>query len=209
MKHAYLGRSYTTAEIQTALNKFANTMTYRKPPSIAKEAASLLSYGKILAWFEGGSEYGPRALGHRSILADPRRSDAKDVLNRRVKHREQWRPFGAAMLKDRLNDCFDLEHESPFMLLAAKTRPGVREQVPSVVHVDSTTRIQTVTKDLNGRFFDLIEEFYRITGVPMVLNTSFNVAGDPIVETPEDALRTFAGTDMDVLIMEDAFITKK
>ena len=113
------------------------------------------------------------------------------------------------MLKDKLNDCFELEHDSPFMLLAANARPHMREQVPSVVHVDNTTRIQTVTKDLNGRFFDLIEEFYRITGVPMVLNTSFNVAGDPIVETPEDALRTFASTDMDALILEDVLITKK
>lgn len=209
MKHAYLGRPYSTPEFNTALDKFAETITYTKIPSIAKEAAALLSQGKIIAWFEGGSEYGPRALGHRSILADPRRSDAKDVLNRRVKHREQWRPFGAAMLKDKLNDCFELEHDSPFMLLAANARPHMREQVPSVVHVDNTTRIQTVTKDLNGRFFDLIEEFYRITGVPMVLNTSFNVAGDPIVETPEDALRTFASTDMDALILEDVLITKK
>jgi carbamoyltransferase len=209
MKHAYLGRPYTAPELQAALDKFAETLTYSKIPSIAKEAAALLSQGKIIAWFEGGSEYGPRALGHRSILADPRRTDAKDVLNRRVKHREHWRPFGAAILKNKLNDCFELEHDSPFMLLAANARPHVREQIPSVLHVDNTTRIQTVTKDVNGRFFDLVDEFHRLTRVPMVLNTSFNLAGDPIVETPEDALRTFASTDMDYLVIEDCLIEKK
>jgi carbamoyltransferase len=209
MKHAYLGRPYNASELQAALDTFDETITYTKVSCIAKEAAALLSQGKIIAWFEGGGEYGPRALGHRSILADPRRSDTKDILNRRVKHREQWRPFGAAILKDKLNEYFELEHESAFMLLAAKARPGVRDQVPSVVHVDNTTRIQTVTSANNGRFFDLIEEFYRLTSVPLVLNTSFNIAGDPIVETPEDALQTFTRTDMDYLVIEDLLIKKR
>jgi carbamoyltransferase len=208
MQHAYLGRSYTEEEIHSALEAFDGKIIYRKSSTIAKDAATLLSEGKILGWFEGGSEYGPRSLGHRSILADARSGHTKDVLNQRVKHREKWRPFGAAILKEKLSEYFELEHESPFMLLAAKARPGVREKVPSVIHVDNTSRIQTVTKALNGRFFELIEEFYKLTGVPMVLNTSFNIAGDPIVETPEDALRTFTHTDMDYLIIENVLIKK-
>jgi len=209
MQHAYLGRSYTKEEINSALEAFNDRIIYRKSSTIAQDAAALLSEGKILGWFEGGSEYGPRSLGHRSILADARRGDTKDVLNQRVKHREKWRPFGAAVLKEHLSEYFELQHESPFMLLAAKARPGVREKVPSVIHVDNTSRIQTVTREQNGRFFDLIEAFYRSTGVPLVLNTSFNIAGDPIVETPEDALLTFTRTDMDYLIIENVLIQKK
>lgn len=209
MQHAYLGRSYTEEEINSALEAFNDRIIYRKSSTIAEDAAALLSEGKILGWFEGGSEYGPRSLGHRSILADARRGDTKDVLNQRVKHREKWRPFGAAVLKEHLSEYFELQHESPFMLLAAKALPGIREKIPSVIHVDNTSRIQTVTRAHNGRFFDLIEAFYRTTGVPLVLNTSFNIAGDPIVETPEDALLTFTRTDMDYLIIENVLIQKK
>lgn len=209
MQHAYLGRSYTEEEINSALEAFNDRIIYRKSSTIAQDAAVLLSEGKILGWFEGGSEYGPRSLGHRSILADARRGDTKDVLNQRVKHREKWRPFGSAILNEHLSEYFQLEHESPFMLLAAKAQPGVREKVPSVIHVDNTSRIQTVTREQNGRFFDLIDEFYRLTAVPLVLNTSFNIAGDPIVETPEDALQTFTRTDMDYLVIEDFLIKKR
>lgn len=209
MQHAYLGRSYTEEEINSALEAFSDRIVYTKSATIAQDAAFLLSEGKILGWFEGGSEYGPRSLGHRSILADARRGDAKDVLNQRVKHREKWRPFGAAVLKEHLGEYFELQHDSPFMLLAAKARPGIREKVPSVIHVDNTSRIQTVTRAHNGRFFELIDAFYRLTGVPLVLNTSFNIAGDPIVETPKDALDTFTRTDMDYLIIENVLIQKK
>ena len=209
MDHAYLGRSYQENEIQTSLAAFGDKITYERHPLIAKRAASLLSEGKIVGWFEGGSEYGPRALGHRSILADARRSEAKHVVNHRVKHREGWRPFATAILKDKLSEYFDLEHESPFMLLAAKARPGVREKVPSVIHVDNTSRIQTLTKESNGQFYEVVNEFYKITGVPIILNTSFNFAGEPIVESPYDALKTFLRTDMEYLIVEDFLITKK
>jgi len=209
MKHAYLGRSYTESEVETALKKFADKVEWRRSPAIAKEAAALLSQGKVGAWFVGGSEYGPRALGHRSIIADPRYKDMADVLNRRVKHREAWRPFATSMLKEKLSEWFDLKYESPFMLLAAQARPGVAEKVPGVIHVDNTSRIQTVTQEDNGRYFELIREFYALTGVPIILNTSFNLGGEPIVETPEDAVRTFTSTDMDYLVLEEYMVVKK
>ncbi len=209
MKHAYLGRAYANNEVTAALRKFKDKISYRKSAGVAAEAAKLLSEGKIIAWFEGGSEYGPRALGHRSIVADARNKDMKDILNHRVKHREGWRPFATSMLKDKLSEYFELEHESPFMLLAAKGKGGVAEKVPSVIHVDNTSRIQTVTKEDNGRYFELINEFYKQTGVPIILNTSFNLGGDPIVETPEDALDTFTRTDTDYLVLEDYIVQKK
>lgn len=209
MKHAYLGRTYSEKEVVDALKKFEGKIVYRKSSSVARDSAKLLSEGKILGWFEGGSEYGPRALGHRSIVADPRKPDMKDVLNFRVKHREGWRPFATSMLKEKLSEYFELEHESPYMLLAAKGRAGVAEKYPSVIHVDNTSRIQTVTKEANGRYWELINEFYLLTGSPIILNTSFNLGGDPIVETPWDALDTFTRTDMDYLVLEEYIVEMK
>lgn len=209
MTHAFLGRTYDNRQIRDALEKRRTSIEFVQKDDVAADAAKLLRDGQIGAWFEGGSEYGPRALGHRSIIADARRADAKDVLNKRVKHREPWRPFGCSILQERLRDYFDLSIDSPFMLLAAKARPGIRELIPSVVHVDNTSRIQTVTKEQNGRFFELITHFGRLTGVPVILNTSFNVAGDPIVETPEDALDTFLRTDLDFLVMEDVLVRRR
>ena len=209
MEHAYLGRRYDEEQVSLALEKQESRIDYKKCDDVAPAAASLLAGGAIIAWFQGESEYGPRALGHRSIIADARRGDAKDVLNRRVKHRETWRPFGCSIIKDRLHEYFDLAVDSPFMLLAGNAQPGIRERIPSVIHVDNTSRIQTVTKALNGRFFELISEFDKLTGVPVVLNTSFNVAGDPMVETPEDALDTFLRTDIDYLVIENVLIRKR
>ncbi len=208
MKHAYLGRAYSTLEVEAALDAFKDKVRWRRSATIAKDAAALLADGKVGAWFQGGSEYGPRALGHRSIIADARRPDMADTLNYRVKHREAWRPFATSMLKDKLGEWFDLAHESPYMLLAAQALPGVAAQVPSVIHVDNTSRIQTVTKEDNGRYFELIDEFYKLTGVPIILNTSFNLGGEPIVESPQDALRTFTSTDMDYLVLEEYLVEK-
>jgi len=204
-KNAYTGKRYSEEEILTALNSTAN-IKFSKERNVAQKAAKLLSEGKILGWFEGSSEIGPRALGHRSIICDPAKPDMKDILNARVKHREAFRPFAPSILKEYVSDYFELTCESPYMLLIAKVKEDKRKIVPSITHVDNTARVQTVTREDNGRFYDLIEEFHKITGIPVILNTSFNIAGEPIVETPADALKCFMSTEMDYLIIEDYFI---
>ncbi|MBW1740201.1 MAG: hypothetical protein JRJ42_03585 [Deltaproteobacteria bacterium] len=194
-RNAYTGIEYSDEHIASVLT------TYDIPYSEVKldQVARLISEGKIVGWFQGGSEYGPRALGHRSILADSRDKRMKDILNSKVKHREAFRPFAPAILKEYCSEYFDLECESPFMLLVAKVKnPDV---IPAVTHVDNTGRVQTVTKEDNGSFYDLIKAFYNITGVPCILNTSFNDSGEPIVETPVDALICFLSTEMDYLVL--------
>jgi carbamoyltransferase len=145
-------------------------------------------------------EFGPRALGHRSILADPRRHDMKDILNARIKHREPFRPFAPSILAHATKDWFDQDYTSPFMVLVYKTKPDKREQIPAVNHVDDTGRVQTVERDVAPRYYRLIEEFANLTGVPILLNTSFN-ENEPIVRTPQEAVDTFLKTHMDVLVL--------
>lgn len=209
MKSASLGRSYTEEEIKRAINERVSDLEVKKSKAVAKEVARFLADGKIVGWFYGGSEYGPRALGNRSILCDARGPDMKDIVNKRVKHRESWRPFAASVLKEEALLWFDLKDDSPFMLLVADVKKEKRSIIPAVVHVDGTCRIQTVTKKENGRYYDLISEFKKITGTPLILDTSFNLAGEPIVETPADAIKSFLSTDMDYLVLEDYVITKK
>ncbi|SDT80757.1 carbamoyltransferase family protein [Actinoplanes derwentensis] len=200
-RHAYYGRPYADAAVVSALD--AAGLPYAKVTAPAKLAATLLSRSSLIGWFTGGSEFGPRALGHRSILADPRRADMKDILNERVKHREGFRPFAPAVLAEQAAEYFDLAIESPYMLLVAPVRQEKQAVIPSVVHVDGTARVQTVTRADNGRYRELIEWFHRITDVPVVLNTSFNDRGEPIVETPEQALAFFGPSRLDHLIIED------
>ncbi|WP_262414635.1 carbamoyltransferase C-terminal domain-containing protein [Streptomyces sp. ST1015] len=156
-----------------------------------------------MGWFTGGSEFGPRALGHRSILADPRRAEMKDILNSKVKHREAFRPFAPAVLAHRAAEYFELDIESPYMLLVAPVREDKRQEVPAITHVDGTARVQTLTPEANGAFYDLVERFGELTSVPVVLNTSFNDRGEPIVETPEQALAFFGPSQLDYLFLED------
>ncbi|MEK7614421.1 MAG: carbamoyltransferase C-terminal domain-containing protein [Patescibacteria group bacterium] len=208
MKSASLGRSYSEAEILTALKEKAGQLVYFKSSNIAAEVAGLIAGGKIIGWFYGGAEYGPRALGHRSILCDTRRSDMRDVLNLKVKHREPWRPFAASVLEEKVGDFFEFNGKSPFMMLAANVKKDKQGKIPSVTHVDGTCRIQTLTPAVNGRYYDLVKNFYGLTQVPLILNTSFNLGGEPIVETPEDAVRTFLATKMDYLVLENYLITK-
>ena len=200
-RHAYLGRTYSDAEIVAALD--ASGLPYRKVDQPARLAAEVLSRSYLLGWFTGGSEFGPRALGHRSILADPRRAEMKDILNAKVKHRESFRPFAPAVLAEHVSEFFELTIESPYMLLVAPVRPEKQSVVPAIVHVDGTARVQTVTRADNGRYRELIEWFYRITGVPVVLNTSYNDRGEPIVETPAQALNFFGPSKLDYLVIED------
>jgi carbamoyltransferase len=212
MDNAYTGRAYTGNEIDAATGRKLVRMqaTARKSNDIFGEAARLLADGKVLGWFQDRSEFGPRALGNRSILADPRSPEMKDKLNKRVKHRQAFRPFAPVVLAERANEIFECDgRESPFMLLAESVRPEWRDRVPAIVHVDGTARVQTIRREQNPRLYRLIEEFAAITGVPVLLNTSFNVKGEPIVETPQDAIACFLGTGIDCLALHDVLMTKK
>lgn len=213
------GRTYTNEEILNTLEKrpelggnfivHAPEFEYKFVPDIAGVAADLISQGKIIGWLQGGSELGPRALGHRSILGDPRAVDTVHKLNTRVKYREPFRPYAPSVLLEHGKDFFELDCPSPFMLLAAKVKGGRRGAIPAVVHVDGTARVQTVCREDESLYYDLISKFYQITGIPLILNTSFNVAGEPIVETPRDALYCFLKTGMDHLAMGNYLVSKR
>ncbi len=208
-----LGKEYSEEAVRKALKVVGNDpkITIKEFADLNllyDEMAGFIESGKITSWFQGRSEFGPRALGNRSIIADPRRPDMKDILNSRVKFREGFRPFTPSVLAERCSDFFELNVESPFMLLAGYVKPGRAELIPAITHVDNTARIQTVTRDENERYYDLIKAFENRTGIPMVLETSFNVAGEPIVETPEDAIRCFRSTDIDFLCIDRFLLTK-
>ena len=211
MDHAFVGRPYTDREARAAVDKAlvrAQTVT-TDCANICAETAKLLADGHVFGWFQGASEFGPRALGNRSILADPRRPDMKDKLNSRVKHRQAFRPFAPIVLAERVDEIFEGAEESPFMLLVKRVRPEWTDKIPGIVHVDGTARIQTVREDQNARLYRLLKEFDAITGVPVLINTSFNVKGEPIVETPDDAIACFLNTGMDYLALHDMLIAKK
>lgn len=208
MKHAYLGRKYSGAEIDAAIDKFGGKITSRKTSSWSREAALAISKGKILGFFSGASEFGPRALGNRSILADPRRKDIKDILNSRVKFREPFRPYAPAALEEFADDYFVTRGPSPYMLLIVNARKEKKKLIPGVLHIDGTARLQTVTKKYSPELYSVVEKFHDATGVPMLLNTSMNVSGEPIVETPEDAIRCLLGTGLDALVMCGRIIEK-
>jgi carbamoyltransferase len=168
----------------------------------------VLADGNVVGWFQGRSEFGPRALGNRSILADPRHADMKDILNARVKHRQPFRPFAPIVLEERAHEIFGDNHDSPYMLMAKHVRPQWKDKIPAVVHVDGTARVQTVNAEQNERLYRLLREFDALTGVPVLINTSFNIKGEPIVETPHDAVACFLGTGIDYLALHDLLITK-
>ena len=200
-----LGRTYDDAALLAALASGAAGPAARwtRPHDLAAEVADALAAGAVVGWFQGRSELGPRALGQRSLLFDPRRADGKDHLNARVKHREAFRPFAPIVLEREAARWFDFgrgPEQSPFMLRVVPTLPQRRAQIPAVVHVDGSARVQTVPED-GGPLHLLLEAFFARTGVPVLLNTSFNVAGEPIVETPQDALRCFAGTGIDAVAL--------
>jgi carbamoyltransferase len=205
-----VGRRYSVEEVDHAV---ASTPAVRvvRHRDAREETARLLRDGQIVGWFEGGSELGPRALGQRSILCDPRRADAKDVLNQRVKHREGFRPFAPAVLREHVEEWFDVPPglaDSPFMLRVWPFRAGLAAQVPAVAHVDGSARVQTVTQASHPALYGVIRAFAAMTGVPMLLNTSFNVAGEPIVETPEDALACLLQTGIDCCVFGDQIVYK-
>jgi carbamoyltransferase len=168
--------------------------------TLYSDTAAALAQGQIVGWYQGRSEWGPRALGNRSILADPRRADVKDVLNARIKRREPFRPFAPSVLEERAAEWFEHPGRDPFMVKVRAVRPAVRDRIPAVVHVDGTARLQTVSREQSPRFWSLIRAFEQAAGVPMLLNTSFNES-EPIVNTPEEALDCFLRTRMDRLVL--------
>ncbi len=206
MRHAYLGPEFADAEIEKALRTYKLHAT--RLDNVAATAAEMLANGKILGWFQGRMEFGPRALGDRSILADPRDPEMNAKVNNAVKFREWWRPFAPSMLKEVAGEYLEHACDSPFMILTNPVRPEKRSVIPSVTHVDGSARPQTVEKDINPLYWNLINEFGKRTGVPVVMNTSFNLRGEAIVNTPTDAVRTFFSSGMDALVIGSFLVEK-
>jgi carbamoyltransferase len=210
IKHAYFGKPYSDEDVRnatdTTLVRLATKST--RSDNISRDTAKVLAEGNIIGWFQGGSEFGPRALGNRSIIADPRSAEMKDILNRRVKFRQAFRPFAPIVLAEREDEIFEGGHDSPYMLMAKPVRPEWKDKIPSIVHVDGTARVQTVREETNPPLYRLLKEFEALTGVPVLLNTSFNVKGEPIVETPRNAIECFLSTDIDYLALHDRLISK-
>ncbi|HTA60586.1 MAG TPA: carbamoyltransferase C-terminal domain-containing protein [Candidatus Baltobacteraceae bacterium] len=206
MRHAYLGPSFEDDAIETALKTYK--IRYSPLSDPAATAAEMLSQGKILGWYQGRMEFGPRALGGRSILADPRDPEMNIKVNNAVKFREWWRPFAPSFKKEAAPEYLESAYDSPFMILTAQVRPEKRSVIPSVTHVDGSARPQTVEKEINSLYYRLIDEFGKRTGVPVVMNTSFNLRGEAIVHTPTDAIRTFFSSGMDALLLGSFLVEK-
>lgn len=206
MRHAYLGPEFDDETIESALRTYK--LKYTRATDVATAAAELLAKGKILGWFQGRMEFGPRALGSRSILADPRDPEMNAKVNNAVKFREWWRPFAPSLKKEVAGDYLESATDSPFMILTAQVRPEKRGVIPSVTHVDGSARPQTVEKEINPLYWRLIDEFGKRTGVPVIMNTSFNLRGEAIVHTPTDAIRTFFSSGMDALVI-GSFVVEK
>jgi carbamoyltransferase len=206
MNHAYWGTAPSDSELRRVAE--GSGLPCRRPENLEEECARLLADGRILGWFQGRMEYGPRALGARSIIADARSPDMKDILNHKVKHREGFRPFAPACLAEEAAEWFEGGTVSPFMLLVFPVRADKMGRIPAVTHVDGTGRLQTVDENSLPRYHRLIRAFHERTGVPVVLNTSFNIRGEPIVETPEQAMTCFRNTELDVLALGDWLIEK-
>jgi carbamoyltransferase len=206
--HAYLGPEYDDAEIREYLDAAGATYRVLSDGDIVRETARHIADGNVIGWFQGRMEFGPRALGGRSILADPRDPKMRDTLNMKIKFREGFRPFAPSVLADKASEWFEIDCDSPYMLLVAQVREGKR-CIPSVTHVDNSARLQTVTREASPLYYELIGEFERLTGVPVVINTSFNVRGEPIVCTPHDAYLCFMRTNMDHLVLGHLLLDKK
>ncbi|MDX2309081.1 MAG: carbamoyltransferase C-terminal domain-containing protein [Hyphomicrobium sp.] len=208
MKHPFYGKGYSDAEITAALDKAGLTYERMEEGALLKRVAQNLADQKIVGWFQGRFEMGPRALGNRSILSDARDNRIKDLINAKIKHREAFRPFAPAVLWERAAEFFEITQPDPFMTLAPKIRPEKLHLIPAAAHVDGTGRIQTVERSENPRYYGVIEEYAKLTGIPVVLNTSFN-RQEPVVNRPEEAISCFLRTDMDVLVLGDYYTTDR
>ncbi len=212
MDHAYWGPQFSAAEIRRVVDSVEASddvaIAEMDESELCHLTARHIAAGKIVGWFEGAAEWGPRALGNRSILADPRRPEMKDILNRRVKHREIFRPFAPSIIEEATGDFFEKTHPSPFMTFAYPVHPERRKDIPAATHVDGTARLQTVSRSASPLYWKLIRAFGDRTRVPVVLNTSFN-DNEPIVCRPEEALDCFRRTHMDVLVMGNFILERK
>jgi carbamoyltransferase len=207
MDHAYLGPEFDEATCEAALRSAGLRGRRLDDAELHQTTAGAIADGRIVGWFQGRMEFGPRALGNRSILVDPRRHDMKDILNARIKHREPFRPFAPSILEEATGKYFDQDYPSPYMLLTYRVRPDRIDEIPAPTHVDGTGRLQTVNRTQNARYYDLIRAFEQQTGVPLLLNTSFN-ENEPICCTPAEAVETFRRTRMDVLVLGNLFVEK-
>jgi carbamoyltransferase len=205
----YLGPSFKRGDILAAVKSAG--LNARRSKSPACDAADMIADGKIVAWFQGRMEFGPRALGNRSLLADPRRPEMRNILNQKVKHREDFRPFAPSVMAEHADEWFEVGAHSPshaFMLFAPDVKPEQRDRIPAVVHKDGTARVQLVSRKSNPRFHELLSAFFAKTGVPLVVNTSFNDS-EPIVCTPTDAIVTFRKSGIDALFMDDMVLVAR
>ncbi|HIM25971.1 MAG TPA: hypothetical protein EYM29_10245, partial [Rhodospirillales bacterium] len=229
MQGSYLGPEFGQSEIEARLTKAGAKFNVLDDDALIEKTAKTISEGRAAGWFQGRMEFGPRALGNRSVLADPRSASMQKTLNLRVKYRESFRPFAPSVLREDVSDWFEIDSDSPYMLMVAdvaqnrrremsdaeKALFGIdklnvpRSDIPAVTHVDYSARIQTVHADTNPRYHALIGKFKEITGCPVIVNTSFNVRGEPIVCTPEDAWRCFMGTEIEILVAGNCFLIKE
>jgi len=229
MSGSYLGPAYTSDDIQDFLDGAGVNYRRLTRSSLVDTVARLLAEEKVVGWFQGRMEFGPRALGARSILGDPRSPRMQSQMNLKIKFRESFRPFAPAVLRERVSDFFEMDTDSPYMLLVAPVEKSLRREmtaeeerlfgieklnvprsrIPAVTHVDYSARVQTVRREENALYYDLIASFGRLTGCPVLVNTSFNVRGEPIVCTPEQAYTCFMRTEMDILVLEDFVIDKR
>ena len=229
MKGAYLGPKFSNSEIQSYLNSINAPFEKIPDQELFKKLSILMNNGKVVGWFNGPMEFGPRALGGRSIIGDPRNKKMQSIMNLKIKYRESFRPFAPSILEEDVNLQFDLDKKSPYMLFVANVKDDLckknneiidslrgldqlkidRSRIPAVTHVDYSARIQTVSKLTNQRFYNLIKAFKELTGCPSIINTSFNVRGEPIVCTPQDAYRCFMRTEMDILVLENNLLYKE
>jgi len=230
MNGSYLGPEFSDKDVRRTIDSFGAKACYHQEfEGLAKSVAVKLAEGKVIGWFQGRMEYGPRALGNRSILGDPRNAEMQRKLNLKIKYREGFRPFAPSVLQEDVQDYFEIDRPSPYMLLVAPIRPEkriplpngyrdksmyerlyfLRSDLPSITHIDYSARIQTVNKEINPRYWQLIQEFKELTGYGVIVNTSFNVRGEPMVCTPEDAYRCFMRTEMDYLVMGNYVLDKK
>jgi carbamoyltransferase len=206
-----LGPEYNEEEILQALRRHSENLRWLPQEDIAETVAARLAQGQVAGWFQGRMEFGPRALGNRSILADPRDPEMKERINAKVKRREPFRPFAPSVLEEEAAAYFEMGGlaSSPFMLFTVPVRAGQQASIPAVTHVDGTARIQTVCRRANPLFWELISKFKGLTGIPLVLNTSFNVRNEPIVCSPDDAIRCFLSTDIDCLAIGRYVVEKQ
>ena len=228
MKGAYLGPKFSENFIESQLNSLKAVYSKKSSDEISSFVAKELANSKTVGWFQGRMEFGPRALGGRSILADPRSEKMQKELNLKIKFRESFRPFAPSVLREEVNNWFELNYDSPYMLLVSDIKKDLqipmskndnelfgidklnikRSSIPAVTHVDYSARIQTVHKETNSKYYNLLKEFYKITGCPVLVNTSFNVRGEPIVCSIQDAFNCFMGTNLDILIIENFVLIK-